>query len=744
MAPIGLPLRHLPPGESYPRRRAPILWLRTRNLLLSLLVVTSVVLTTATVASLRPVPAVLGVLEPMGVRAQLLARAGQRLSMTYQHDWNVHDRVALHEIPVLLQTSMLYAEDQRFFEHTGIDWQARAHALTQNIIAQRAVRGASTITEQSVRLMYPRPRKLWSRWLEGFEAQRLERRFSKPAILEFYLNQVPYAANRRGVAQAARYYFDRRVDTLSLSEMLALAVMVRAPSRFDLWRHPGRVRSRIEILARRLHAAAVISQHQFEHVLTSSLVLERSQLDVQAAHFSRYVRATQNDQASATLTTTLDAGLQSNAQAVLDHGLVGLRAKQVNNGAVLVVDHRDNTILAWSVAKPFADTPSAEVNTVTVPRQPGSTLKPFVYAMALESGWTAATSIEDAPLAESVGTGLHRYNNYSRQHYGPVSLRRALANSLNIPAVKALQQVGAGAFLHRLRAMGVHNLTAHPDQYGDGLALGNGEISLLELVQAYTVLARGGVFTPLASVADTQRSSHRVFSSPVASLVGDILSDDHARGLEFGVGGVLNLPVQTAVKTGTSTDHRDTWAVGFNHRYTVGVWMGNLDRSPTLGLTGAAGPAFVLRGIFAALNQMTTPRPLFLNPSLVRKEYCSNNHGPGCRAVSDWFVPGTGPNTQTTTPLSVEAFIRHPSDGLLLAMDPRIDDANEQFRFALSDSAAVYDRIEWVVDGAVVGTTSVPTYLWPLSAGRHTVEARIGWVADKNLFVTRPVSFQVK
>ena len=716
---------------------------RWRGLWIGLVTISVVVLAIGTVLSVRPVPREL-VDRGGDVKARLMSRDGYPLSLTYQHDWNLHDRLELHEIPRQLQTSVLFAEDQRFFEHAGIDWKARLHALVQNVAALRPVRGASTITEQTVRMLYPRPRRLWSRWLEGFEAMQLEQRFSKSEIFEFYLNQVPYAANRRGVAQAARYFFDRSVDTLSLNEMLALAVMVRAPSRFDLWRNPGGIRTRIDILARRLRDAGIINQRQLTHVLDTELALQLSRLEVNAAHFARYVHATHQDHIDTTITTTLDATVQSLTQALLDRRLVGLNQKRVHNGAVLVVDHRDNSILAWCVGQPFPDTPSGEVNAVVAPRQPGSALKPFVYAMALEKGWTAATRIDDAPLAESVGAGLHRYDNYSRQHYGLVSLREALANSLNIPAVKTLQHVGQTAFLHRLQTLGINGLTAHPDQYGDGLALGNGEISLFELVQAYTVLARGGIYTPLTSVDDPSRDTRRVFPQPVASLIGNILSDDHARGLEFGAGGVLNLPVQTAVKTGTSTGHRDTWAVGFNHRYTVGVWMGNLDRTPTDGLTGASGPAFVLRGIFAALNQIIDPRPLYLSPALIRKEYCLAGAASGCRVVSEWFVPGTGPlEPQIGLPVR-DIFIRHPSDGLLLAMDPRIEDVSEQFRFALSRFDLPIERVEWRVDDEVAGIGNSASYLWTLAPGRHVVEARLWWDEVNEPFVTRPVFFEVR
>lgn len=477
-------------------------------------------------------------------------------------------------------------------------------------------------------------------------------------------------------------------------------------------------------------------------MFNASLALKQSNLEVNARHFARHATLIDQEAGADTVNTTINASLQNLTQALLDQNLIRLTSKQVNNGAVLVVDHHENSILAWCVGQPFAHTPSVEVDAVTTPRQPGSTLKPFVYAMALEKGWTAATIIDDAPLAESVGTGLHRYHNYSRHHYGPVSLRSALANSLNIPAVKALQHVGQTSFLKRLRSVGIDSLTGHPDQYGDGLALGNGEISLLELVQAYTVFARGGLYAPLNSVSSARPGSKRVFSAPVASLIGNILSDNQARGLEFGTGGVLDLPVQTAVKTGTSTGHRDTWAVGFNHRYTVG---GNLDRSPTDGVTGASGPALLLRAIFAALNRITEPRSLILSPALVRHEYCAPNSGStACRLETDWFIPGTAPATQSPAPAESEIFIRHPSNDLRLAMDPRIDDEREQFRFALSDAGQKLDRVEWIVDDEIAGIGYSSSYLWSLEPGRHVVEARLWREGDETPRITRAVSFEVR
>ncbi|ETW95517.1 MAG: hypothetical protein ETSY1_30310 [Candidatus Entotheonella factor] len=539
--------------------------------------------------NLRPLPPTLALTHADARKPQVLDRHGTPLSITFQNTWNLHHIVPLHDIPTLLQHAFLLAEDQRFYQHGGVDWRARAHALWQNLRALRIVRGASTISEQVVRMLHPRPRTLWARWLETFEAAQLERRFHKTDILAFYLNQVPYARQRRGVVQAARIYFDRDLETLSPKEMLALAVLVRAPSRLDLTRHPQSIEPAIQRLGNRLRNASLLTASEYRRLLNEPFQLQSPTLPVQASHFVRHITASRPTHLTPRIVhTTLDAALQARAQALLDRRLKDLEAQHVTHAALLIVDHQRNDILAW------VNTGGSAIDAVITPRQPGSTLKPFLYALAVQKGWTAATLIDDAPLAQAVGVGLHHYHNYSRTHYGPLRLREALGNSLNIPAIRTIAFVGVQPFLTHLYQLGFQSLTQHPNHYGDGLALGNGEVTLYELVQAYATLARHGVFRPFRTTFTPgiqATSERRIYNLEVSTLIAHILSDSQARQREFGRGTLLHFPVQTAVKTGTSTDYRDAWAIGFSHRHTVGVWMGNLTQRPTRGLTGSTGPA---------------------------------------------------------------------------------------------------------------------------------------------------------
>ena len=705
-------------------------------------------------ADLLPLPDSLD-RETFGLRkVQIVDRNHIPLTITYRNRWNIHDYLPLHDMPGILRQAFVVSEDQRFFRHGGIDWPARLHALWQNLAALRSVRGASTISEQVVRMWHPRPRTLWSRWLEGLEAARLEKSFSKGQILEFYLNQVPYAGQRRGVVQAARYFFDRDPDTLSTAEILALVVMVRAPSRLNVRKNPVGLDRSIQRLADRLFKGGIIDQGQVVAASTADLRVKEAAPPVRANHFVQFLDQLKPPLAvsgQGRLRTTLDAGLQHTVQTILDHRIQDLKDRGARNGAALIVDHQRSEVLAWVNSGAYLDDiPASWIDAITTPRQPGSTLKPLLYALALEKGWTAATLVDDYPLSAPVGRGLHSYHNYSRVHYGPLRIREALGNSLNIPAVRAIQFVGVANFLDCLRALEIRSLQQHPDFYGDGLALGNGEITLLELVRAYTVLARQGIYRPLAvsmTAESRQPETRRIFSVETTSLIGNILSDPQARRLEFGNGSLLRFPVQTAVKTGTSSDYRDAWAVGFNHRFTVGIWIGNLDHQTTDGVTGSNGPALVLRSVFAELNRHQDTRPLYLSPRLVKAEVCRDSGLPAdgdCASLSEWFVTGTEPHAQTMLPEDAPAvYLSQPTQGMQLAMDPRIEETDQAFVFKLANLPE-NTPVDWYVDDKLAASTPTGEFLWTLQPGIHTVSTRIRQAASVRFQKTASVRFVVK
>jgi len=670
----------------------------------------------ATIIALKPVTRSFDSIIAESRSTPVTDRHGLPLSVSYQSPWNTDNIRALYNMPALLVTSFVFSEDRKFYDHGGVDWRARAGALIQNIKRGETVRGASTITEQTVRLINVRPRNLWSKWLEGIEATLLERHASKPAILEFYLNQIPYAAGRRGVEQAARYYFNRDLDTLSSREIMALAILARAPSAYDLYKNPQRLEKPLERLVLQMQGTGTISQEIFSDINLQTLNPTPPSLPVEARHYVRFARLQSSRDV---LHTALDSSLQNQVQDILDARIKKLSGKNVTNGGAIVIDHENGDILAWVVAGARSkDTKAGDIDTILTPRQPGSTLKPFLYAAALESGWTAASIINDAPVAEAVGSGLHRFRNYSGTYYGPVTLREALGNSLNIPAVLTINYVGVEKFLSDLHRLGFENLDRGSDFYDEGLALGNGEVSLYEMTRAYSTLANRGKTVALNTTYNQMPyKGTQIYSVETASIIGNILSDPRARALEFGSDSVLNLPVRTAAKTGTSTDYRDAWTLAYNDRYTVGIWMGNLDRTPMKDVTGSTGPALAMRSIFNVLNNNRATKPLYLAPTLVEADICTRPakaDGP-CPMRTEYFAKAPAEETPVTAPPRKIELVR-PTAGLRMALDPRIPKDHQKFRFELS-GLADGEEAEWILNGTSIGRTTSPRYLWPVEKG---------------------------
>lgn len=683
-------------------------------------------------ASLRP-PAT-------ALAPQFLAADGTPLSYSYRGALNANATLSLWQVPPLLREAFVSSEDKRFWRHGGADWVARFDALWDNLRAGHVVRGASTIGEQVVRILHPRPRGYWSHWMAGFDAARLLRRFGHAQVLEFYLNQVPYGARRRGVVQAARYYFGRDPGALDPAEQLALAVLVRSPTRYDPRLHPRALRRAVDQLAGRMQASGTLSAVQADAVRQAPIAPGRQTLALDAGafvvHAAARARALGRD--APIQRTTLDAPLQRFVQDALTRRRRLLAARGVANAAALVVDNRSGAVLAWAVAPqhgPFALDP------VLSPRQPGSTLKPFVYGLAMQNlGWQPDTVLLDTPLAETVGPGVHRYRNYSGRHYGRVSLRYALANSLNIPAVRTAQAVGIGSIVDLLQELGFRSLRRGADYYGPAIVLGDGAVSLYELVQGYATLARRGRWLPLHVLAGLPRPQPVPLLSPeVSSVLASILSDPDARAAEFGADSVLDLPYPTAVKTGTSSDYRDTWSVGFDSRYTVGVWMGRLAGGSTDGLTGSSGPAPVLREIFARLRRDAPYAGLWQDARLRLQPTCEWIGPPPCVRREDWRLPGA--RVAAPAPMPTLAIAR-PLPGETLALDPRLPRQAQVYRFALDTAGRAPRRVEWLLDGRELpgGGDSLD---WRITAGAHRLQARVwlrGAAAPREL---GPVDFQV-
>lgn len=687
---------------------------------------------------------------------QVLDRTGQPLATTFQTRWNTSDNVALYNVPEIFQQAFLVSEDKRFLSHQGMDWQARAMAVWRRVRHGDSSRGASTITEQVVRILHPRRRTIWSKWMEGWEALALENRANKADILEFYLNQVPFASNRRGIVQAARFYFGRDLSTLSLREALALVVLVRAPGRYDLYHTQVDINAAIGRLAEGLLAAGYLKPADIASLANQELKPGHDEDSVEALHFVDFVRthATQADIGrNGSVATTLDSHLQQFIQELLETRLSAVKNKNITHAAAMVVDLRNRHILAWaSVGAGCRESHNTRqgclVDMVTVPRQPGSALKPLLYATALDKGWTAATILDDSPYSDNIGRGIHHFHNYSNTYYGKVTMRTALGNSLNIPALHAINFVTPQAYLKVLQSLQMTSLTRSADFYDEGLALGNGEVTLFEVVRAYVALASGGVAYPLEITPHgiDAEAPHRVFSAESATLIGNILSDPWARSLEFGTGSVLNLPVQTAVKTGTSTDYRDAWAMGYNSHYVVGVWMGNADYTPTDGVTGAVGPALALRGIFNELTRNEETAPLPLSPKLIPQQVCLNPQDlikDSCASYTEYFISGTAPDGTPALPRKQRDLeVLRPVEALDIAFDPRIPAAQQAFEMQVAGVDS-NQNVTWIIDEVAQKPVKGASYMWPVTRGSHKV--RVSLVQENGTIqMTKDVHFSVK
>ncbi|MCP4404604.1 MAG: penicillin-binding protein 1C [bacterium] len=545
------------------------------------------------------------------------------------------------EIPETVKQVLLDVEDRRFFSHAGVDFLALGRALFQNIQAGEVLSGASTLTQQLVKNRFGYPRTLWGKFQEMLSAWRLEATLSKKEILTQYLNRVTFSNQAFGIEAAARLYFGKPAQHLSLAESVFLVGLIQAPSRFNPYRHFERAQQRQQNLLERLHRQQRITEAEYRLAYKEEIRLIPKQANFKAPHFCEMLLPKLAERGIelkeiTRVVTTLDFYLQEQVEEIVDKRLEELKNYHVTNAAVLVLDNAGGDVLTWLGSKDYFDESiSGQVNGVPALRQPGSTLKPFTYQLALERAYTPATLLPDIQeLPRAAKSFLPE--NYDRKFHGPVRLREALACSYNIPAFRLLEEIGVENLYQRLHTLGFDSLQETPSFYGPGLTLGNGEVSLLELTRAFSVLARGGKgqeeryvleMLPSASLNRTDRPERRgqLLSSRSSYLLSHILTDRQAAVAAFGGNTPLELPFVTAVKTGTSKDYRDNWTVGFTQEYTVGVWVGNFDGSSMRKVSGISGAAPIYRDVMLALYRDYTPPDFLAEPQegIVTARICS-------------------------------------------------------------------------------------------------------------------------
>lgn len=551
-------------------------------------------------------------LRPPPPDAQFLDRHGQPLREAYGQSGFRGERLVLHAFSDQLARATLAAEDRRFWQHHGVDWRAITRAAWQYLRHQRVISGGSTVTMQLIKLSEPRPRTLPTKVIEALQALRLEQLWSKEKILAEYLNRLDYGHGRVGSAAATSYYFGKTPADLSAAEAAFLAGIPQAPSRHDPFANFARIKKRQTWILGCMREIGWLSDAEFERAAREPLKLQPARRVFQAPHFVDLLLRLQPGVADAwpkrVIRTTLDLELNRVAESILREHLEGLREHQVRNGAVVVIDNRTGDVLALVGSEDYFNPTEGQVNGAWAPRSAGSTFKPFTYLIALERGATPASVVADVPTEFPTPTGVFAPVNYNRQCYGPLRYRLALANSLNIPAVKVLNAIGGPeVLLRRLHQCGLETLDRPAEHYGLGLTIGNAEARLLELANAYACLARLGEHRPfrllkgLPAIPDA--AVERVFDANAAYLLADMLSDNAARALAFGTHSSLRFDFPVACKTGTSSDFRDNWAFGYTPEFTVGVWVGNFNGEPMRAVSGVSGAAPVMHDLMVHLRQ---------------------------------------------------------------------------------------------------------------------------------------------
>ena len=578
-------------------------------------------------------------------------RQGEPLRFFLPADQRWRMPIKLIGLPPEVRRALVASEDQRFYSHPGVDPLALARAVWANLRHRKVVSGASTISMQVARMADPGPRTLLSKLREAVRAIQLERRFSKDRILEMYLNLTPYGGNVEGIGAAAWFYFGKGPDQLSLGEIALLTALPRSPLRYDPTRHPRAAEVARNRVLGQLASRGVFSRRELDAARREPLPRVRRRPPFLAPHFAEMVVAQLPGEAR--IRTTLDRSMQAIAESQVARRAKELRDQGIGNAAVVVIDNQTRGVRALVGSSGYRDTYfQGQVNGAVARRSPGSTLKPFLYAMAMDQG----RLVPDSYLLD-IPTDFAGYvaENYDQRYRGRVTVREALITSLNAPAVRLLAETGLGDFLHLLRKGGLSTLDRPAGRYGLPLILGAGEVRLLDLVNLYATLAQGGRHRPVRIIEGKAEADSKLhiepdpvilFSPEAARAVTEILTDVRRPDLPEAWDLTRDVP-GVAWKTGTSYGHRDAWAVGFSARYTIGVWVGNFDGKPRKGISGSQHAGPLLFDLFRSLESGGRgPLALTSPEGLVRDEIevCALSHqlpGPFCPdRVRIAYLPG--------------------------------------------------------------------------------------------------------
>ncbi len=706
-------------------------------------------------------------------------------------------------IPWRVAAATVAIEDKRFWEHRGVDLRSVARAVAQNLSSGEVVSGASTLTMQVARMQDPGPRSYGKKLEEALTALVLGARYERREILAHYLRLVPYGNRIHGIGYASRRYLDKPVADLSWAEVAFLAALPQAPSRTNPFQPKGRDRAvkRAERILDELLEGGVIGATDHAQALADLADLtipDRGQRPAEALHSilmleaelradpERWARLAEEP----VVRCSLDLALQAELEAMLRAHVDSLEERGAGNGAIVVADARSREVLASVGSTSWFDTRYAgSIDYTRVPRYPGSTLKPFLYALALDRG-----VIGPASPMDDLQRGPDGIGNADEHFLGPMLPRRALANSRNVPAIRLLEQVGLDEGYAFLEALGLHDGRLPASHYGLGLAIGGAPTDLQQLVRAYTALADDGRAGDLVWLPDEPHTTERALSPASAQTVARWLSDPLARLPSFPRMGFSEYPFPVAVKTGTSEDWRDAWAVAFSQDYVVGAWIGHPDWRPMRGVSGYRGGASLVQQVVEHLHRqqldgltdLDFPEP----EGTVAVRVCplsGQRAGPHCEhAVTEHFPPGREPTEPCSAHLELEVdrrsgalasaatplehrhrrrFVRlpdryaawaeaqglepppsfagapaeprlashepprititSPRDGSVVVRDPETPPELATLSLSVELDRDV-EQVLWTVDGEPFALVQAPfTARWPIRPGEHRFEARV-------------------
>ena len=556
-------------------------------------------------------------------------RDGEPLRMFLPGDDKYRFPVTLDEVPPELVRALIASEDRHFYRHPGVDPLAMLRASRSNVRARRVVSGASTIPMQIARMAEPRRRSLRSKAVESLRAMQLSAHYSKRELLELYVNLAPYGSNIEGVGAASYFYFGKEPRRLSLGEIALLTTLPRSPNRYDPFRDPIAARNARDRVLAQLHERGAFTSKEIAEARRQQLPGKRRRVPFAAPHWCELAR--REAPTVSRLHTTLDPRVQRIAQQRVTARVAEMRSRGVENAAVVVIDNASREVRALVGSADFFDGHGDGQNNGAVARRsPGSALKPFLYAKAIDDGrLVPETYLLDIPTDYSGYVA----ENYDGAYRGRVTTRDALIQSLNAPAVHLVSELGVDSFLTTLRRGGLRTLDRSSADYGLPLILGAGEVRLLDLTNLYATLAEGGVHRPVRIFGGAKPTARgeRIFSAEATALITEVLCELRRPDMPQGWELTADTP-RIAWKTGTSYGHRDAWSIGFTSRYTIGVWIGNFDGHGVKGLSGSEDAAPLLFDLFRGIDHTSVARRA--TPRLESIEICAVSHElptPHCR-----------------------------------------------------------------------------------------------------------------